>query len=490
MRGTDQTSGPKERGVVPDRPISQDLITRRELVKKGAKLAVVAAASSVFSPFDINVKAASQGPLSFWQFYAPSGAFRPGSQWFEDMVKTWNATHDTKIELRYVPVSEFISGSKLQTAFAAGQGPDIFLTNSGEFLRYFNGGILVDLGQYMDEQAKNDFYANSMETRMVNGKIFGLPMEVEPMAMYYSVKAFEAARLSEVDLPKTWDQFLETARKLTKGDQFGCLFETVPGVYQNFTWCPFMWQGGGEMVTKDGKASAFNSPATVAALKWWQDTIKQNVAPRNALGVGAADVVANLAGGYCGMQNAGIWGVSALRESASDFKYGVFPLPIPPNGQSKTITGGMTFAANAKGKNPEAAAKFCVWAIGSMSVDSIQRVVDWCIKAKSAVAPRKSALDKADALGGYASGAMKTFKDEIFPTGRSSPRIHPNVNKPISDAIQACQLSGDDPRWQAEQASRRIDEFLAGYAGAPLIGEFNQAEPFITGLHRYSQITR
>jgi len=468
MADTDQTYAPTEQGVIPNLSLSQDDISRREFLKKGAKLGVVAAASSVFSPFGINVKAASRGPLSFWQFYAPGGPFRPGSQWFEDMVKAWNATHDAKIELRYVPVSEFISGSKLQTAFAGGQGPDIFLTNSGEFLRYFNGGILVDLGQYMDEQAKSDFYASSMETRIVNGKIFGLPLEVEPMAMYYSVKAFEAAGLFEADLPKTWDNFLETARRLTNSNQFGCLFETAPGIYQNFTWCPFMWQGGGELVTKDGKASAFNSPATVAALKWWQDIIKQNVAPRNALGNGGSDVVANLASGYCGMQNAGIWGVSALRESASDFKYGVFPLPTPPNGQSKTITGGMTFVANAKGKNPEAAAKFCVWAIGSMSDDSIQRVVDWCVKAKSAIAPRKSALDKADALGGYASSPMKVFKDEIFPTGRSSPRIHPDVNKPISDAIQACQLRGDDPQRQAEQASRRIDEFLAGYTGAPL----------------------
>src|SRR6516164_11729698 len=93
------------------------------------------------------------------------------------------------------------------------------------------------------------------------------------------------------------------AHKLTKGDRFGCLFETAPGIYQNFTWYPFMWQGGGEIATPDGKRSAFASPATVQALKFCQDTIHQNVAPRDVLGNDAGDVVANLVSGFCAMQN-------------------------------------------------------------------------------------------------------------------------------------------------------------------------------------------
>jgi hypothetical protein len=36
-------------------------------------------------------------------------------------------------------------GSKPQTAFAAGQGPDIFIISPADFLRYYNGGVLVDL---------------------------------------------------------------------------------------------------------------------------------------------------------------------------------------------------------------------------------------------------------------------------------------------------------------------------------------------------------
>jgi multiple sugar transport system substrate-binding protein len=101
-----------------------------------------------------------------------------------------------------------------------------------------------------------------------------------------------------------------------------------------------MWQGGGEIVTPDGKHSAFASPATVQALKFWQDAIQQNVAPRNILGSGGWDVIANLASGFCAMQNLGVWGVGYLQQYAKDFQYGVFPYPLPPNGQQRNIFGG------------------------------------------------------------------------------------------------------------------------------------------------------
>jgi multiple sugar transport system substrate-binding protein len=449
-------------------PRSNQGISRRELLKKGGTAVAAVTLSTLFPPFIRTVRAADAKTLSFWNFYSPGGEVGSQSKWFEDCVNAWNATHQTKVQLQYVPNQEYMNGSKLQTAFASGQGPDIFLISPGDFLRYYNGGVLADLTPFMEEEAKKDFFPNVMETRIVDGKIYGLPMEVEPMAMYYSVKAFQEAGLSENDIPKTWDQFLEISRKLTKGNRFGCLFETIPGYYQTFSWYPFMWQGGGDIASPDGKQSAFSSKATVQAFKFWQDTIQQNLAPRNFLGGGAGDVVANLASGYCAIQNVGIWGVSALRENAKGFEYGVFPLPTPTNGQAKTVLGGWAFVANAKGANPEEAAKFCVWALGSMKEDSIQRVVDWCIKAKSDIAPRKSALDKAASQGGYDAGPMKMFKDTIFPTGRGEPRVPPEVYKAVSDAIQASQLSGADPEQQAKEASDRIGSFLAGYSGAPL----------------------
>lgn len=255
-------------------------LTRRSVLKGGAVLAGGAVGGLSGFPY-INRLAvrAQDAPLKFWQFYAPGGTVPSQVEWFTKTIADWNDSHDQKVELEFIPNSEYISGPKLATAFASGEGPDIFVISPGDFLRYYNGGVLKDLSPFIDDAAKADFPESVIANRMVDGKIFGVPMEVEPMAMYYSVKAFEDAGLNENDVPKTWEELLEVAKKLTTPERFGVMFETQPGYYQNFTWYPFLWQGGGEFQTKDGK-SAFDSPATVQALKLWQDAVKSGAAPR------------------------------------------------------------------------------------------------------------------------------------------------------------------------------------------------------------------
>lgn len=461
----------------PNNQIAQgqdgERVTRRQFLAKGATFSLAAAVTgsglTILSGCGGGEGGSASKPLTFWQFYGPGGQVKAQSQWFVDTVDAWNKEHKTKVKLQYIPNQQYVNGSKLQTAFSSESGPDIFLLSPGDFLRYYNGGVLEDLTPYMSEEAQKDYFSNVMTTRTVDGKIYALPMEVEPMAIYYSKKAFEKAGLSEADIPKTWNQLLEVAGKLKTKRTFGVEFETNPGYYQNFTWYPFMWEGGADVATQNGNKSDFSSKGAVQALDLWQTAIKMGVAPRTVQGNGANDIVANLGSGYCAMENCGIWGVAALRENAPKFDYGVFKLPLPPGGNYATVLGGWAFVANSKGSNPEEAAKFCVWALGSMSKGSIKRGVDWVAKVKSDIAPRKSVLDKATKQGAYDSGVMKTFKEDIFPGGRGEPRLTSEVYKAVSDAIQACQLDGANPEQQAHQAAQKIDSFLKGYSGAKMV---------------------
>ncbi len=81
--------------------------------------------------------------------------------------------------------------------------------------------------------------------------------------------------------------------------------------------------------------------------------------------------------------------------------------------------------------------------------------------------PTKSALEAGKAA--FENGFLKVFTDEIYPGARAEPRMPPPVYKAISDAIQSCQLNGQDPAQAAKAASDQIDAFLAGYKGAPIL---------------------
>jgi multiple sugar transport system substrate-binding protein len=237
-----------------------------------------------------------------------------------------------------------------------------------------------------------------------------------------------------------------------------------------FTWYPFMWMGGGDITGPDGKTSAFNSPGTVAALKLWKDLVEKGYAPREVLSGGAWDLVGNMGAGYCAMQNCGIWGLSAMKTGAPDTPFGVFKLPTPTaDAKPVTVAGGWAFAVNAKGKDPESAAKFAVWALGGDDAACKQRMLDWVTKAKTDMPPRKSVADLGVAQGAYAEGPLRVFAQEILPTARGEPRTPPEVWNLITDAIQACMLNGEDPATVAQTTDQKINSFLATYSGARIV---------------------
>ncbi|GAA2854793.1 ABC transporter substrate-binding protein [Nonomuraea rubra] len=445
-------------------------VTRRSLLRGGAVVLGSAMAAPLLSACGGggNGGSSSAKELTFWNFYGPNPQANAQSKWFTDLVAAWNANNDVKIKLHYLPVSEYLAGTALQTAFSAGEGPDIFLLSPGDFLRYYNGGVLADLTPHMKPEQIADFDKGVLGTRMVDGKVYGLPMEAEPLAMFYSVEAFEQAKLSEGDLPKTWDQLLDVAAKTTTGERFGVLFETIPGYYQNFTWYPFMWMGGGSAVPENGGAG-FNAPAVHNALKLWQDAVNSKVAPRKPQGDGAGNLPANLASGYVAMQQSGIWAVSAMATEKKDYKYGVFPLPTPDGGTYTTDIGGWAFVANAKGANPEAAAKFIAWALGATDAEGVERGRQWNTVVKTNLPARKSVQEAAKSAGAFDTPELKIFMERIVPGGRGEPRYTPEVYKAVSDAIQAAQLGGVDAAQAAADAAGKIDTFLKGYKGAPML---------------------
>src|SRR6202522_3415530 len=158
----------EDNGSSETRSVLRSGPSRRSVLATGA-------AATALSGFPYGSRARAAQSLKFWQFYAPGGGVATQDKWFEDVVKGWNDTHDVKVELVYVPNNAYMDGTKLPTAFASGAGPDLFIISPGDFLRYYNGGVLLDLAAFMEEQAGPGFFPSVIGNRKVNRKIYGLP---------------------------------------------------------------------------------------------------------------------------------------------------------------------------------------------------------------------------------------------------------------------------------------------------------------------------
>ena len=444
-------------------------LSRRRLLTTGAAALGGAAGASTLSSCALG--GGSQEPLQFWQFYAPVDQQDPNllaqSQWFLDRIAEWEAAGERPVDPVYIPGYTDPTNTRLTTAFASGNGPDIFLISPGDFLRYYNGGVLEDLTPYMDEEAIADFYPQALATRTVDGRIYGLPMEQEPLAIFYDVAAFEEQGLSEADLPTTWEQMLELGRQMTGGERAGLVFETLPGYYQNFTFYPWLWQSGGDVIDTDTQTPIFSGDAAVQALSLFQDAIATGAAPRTRPANG--DIVSAMTGGYAAMWQGGIFDVAALAQNAPDYDYGIFSLPAPPGGETTTCLGGWAWCVNARGKDPEAAARFTVEVMGSMRQESIDAGVEWNGVAKGNIAARASVTEAIGDSGAFEDPILQQFRDEILPSGRAEPRFPPVIYKAVSNAIQSTMLGGADPVRQAEIAQSAIESYLETYEGGPLL---------------------
>ena len=444
-------------------------LSRRRLLTTGAAALGGAAGASTLS--SCAARGSSQEPLQFWQFYAPVDQQDPNllaqSQWFLDRIAEWEAAGERPVEPVYIPGYTDPTNTRLTTAFASGNGPDIFLISPGDFLRYYNGGVLEDLTPYMDEEAIADFYPQALATRTVDGRIYGLPMEQEPLAIFYDVAAFEEQGLSEADLPTTWEQMLELGRQMTGGERAGLVFETLPGYYQNFTFYPWLWQSGGDVIDTETQTPIFSGDAAVQALSLFQDAIATGAAPRTRPANG--DIVSAMTGGYAAMWQGGIFDVAALAQNAPDYDYGIFSLPAPPGGETTTCLGGWAWCVNARGKDPEAAARFTVEVMGSMRQESIDAGVEWNGVAKGNIAARASVTEAIGDSGAFEDPILQQFRDEILPSGRAEPRFPPVIYKAVSNAIQSTMLGGADPVRQAEIAQDAIESYLETYEGGTLL---------------------
>ncbi|HTM78129.1 MAG TPA: extracellular solute-binding protein, partial [Devosia sp.] len=94
--------------------------------------------------------------------------------------------------------------------------------------------------------------AGVVSAATAGGSLYGVPNEIDVYALNYNKRLFEAAGITEA--PKTWDEFLAAAEKLTdksKGQQgFGLINSWAAGVLHPFA--SLLVSNGGDLVV-DGK---------------------------------------------------------------------------------------------------------------------------------------------------------------------------------------------------------------------------------------------
>jgi ABC-type glycerol-3-phosphate transport system substrate-binding protein len=149
-----------------------------------------------------------------------------------------------------------------QTQVVGGVAPDIIDVQGALWLEYAANGGLVDLTPYLaKERELRDWYnPRFLATWVYEGKQYMVPFYISKTLLFMNRTMLKEAGLTRA--PQTFDELMDYARKMTKGEKSG--FMTL-----NFDW--LYWSlfaaNGVELTSPDGKKAAFNTPAAAKTLE-------------------------------------------------------------------------------------------------------------------------------------------------------------------------------------------------------------------------------
>jgi multiple sugar transport system substrate-binding protein len=249
--------------------------------------------------------------------------------------------------------------AKLQAAFAAGTPPDLYFTR----VTTLSGEVALKQAQALDDFVRRDrfpltdFYPTSHEQYRVAGKLHALPFDFPNRALFANMNAFQEAGLKAPpttykDESWTWAAF----RSATEGLQrrFGPegAFAVDVGRDPVRSWIAWVWNNGGDLLSRDGKEVVLNQPAGVEALAFLQDlTHRSRVAPPNDQ---RGNVRQSFVQGKLLLYESGQPDVGALRrEVGQSFTWDVVPLP-KGKGPRTASGGGSAFAIGSAAQREEA----------------------------------------------------------------------------------------------------------------------------------------
>ena len=228
-----------------------------------------------------------------------------------------------------------------------------------------------------------DFSKATMEAATgPDGKLNVMPFNQDVFVLFYNKEMFDKAGLQP---PKTFDEMMETAHKLTdksKG-QYGFTGRGLKNanvvLYDNVL---LGWDQ--ETVTPDGKKLLTDTPAAIAAAAWYQK-LMQETAPPGSVGFNWNECQTTFSQGRAAMWWDGIGFSAPLVDPTKSKvvgKVGFAPIPRGPKAQhSCTFVDGIGVAKGAK--NQVGAWLYVQWAT------SKQMFPEW-LRTGSGTPPRAS----------------------------------------------------------------------------------------------------
>ena len=382
------------------------------------------------------VACTSRNPDAIVLWHAYNGTEREA---LEASAARWNAAHpDRPLELVGVPHAAF--ADKLTNAIPNGNGPDLFIYAQDRIGGWVDAGVVEPIEFWLDDAKLDRFSTDSIRAMDYKGSLWGLPMTVKSLALFYRTDLVPTP-------PATTDELFALGHKIRARNKDGYAL-----AYANidlYGHAPWLFGHGGTLLDERGELAIAN-PQSAHAMEFARKLVADKIAPGRA----EAPLVASLFNeGMTATAISGPWFITGIDKSVP---WAVAELPI--------------VSSTGKRATPFLGVEGVLMSSRARDKDTAFLVMDWLTSDASAIERAQIAR-------------------QVVPNGAADPTI---AKDPVLAAFRA-QLAHAAPMslapamrmvWTPYKAA--LGEVVSGRAeaGAQLLAVEREVQNYVDGITR------
>ncbi|OCA87752.1 ABC transporter substrate-binding protein [Bacillus sp. FJAT-27225] len=380
-----------------------------------------------------------KGDITVWVHPYTENAKVEEEMWGK-MVANFNKEFpDVDVKIETLPWTN--RDQKILTALAANNGPDVFYAIPDQMPQYAEAGMLLELNPYLKDSDLEGFVDSALLSTTWKDKLYGLPILQSSVTFIYNQDIIKAIGEDPDNLPKTWDEFEAWAKKAKDAGYYAMNYPG--GGSLNLTIYPWIWQAGGDVLTRNGEIK-INSAESVEALEFINNMYKNEYIPKDSI-TANAHTTEWYGGKMLAVLGSGIDVTSLIKEDEFDFVIG------PPLQNKEQLTYGTTgmFVVPANSDNPDAAAEF----LKSITSTDNQRIFGEVTQYIPTREEAKDIFADNPHMAQLASYTEYVLSGVIHPLGRT---IMPHIQA----QVQAMMAGDVTPKEAADAAAKAIQTEL------------------------------
>ena len=294
---------------------------------------------------------------------------------FEKLSNDYFAQTGVKVVFENYAPSD-VYRNKITAAASGDMLPDIYNPQSDkkELSSYIKAGYIANLTKEMNTGWKDVFFeksliSNSFEENNewgVEPGIYGVPLDVSSLMIYYNKDLFKQAGLDPENPPKTWKEFISAGQKLRKAgiqpfvSGFGEAW-LVGAFAMSYQWSLFGKQG--IIDTIDGKIP-YDDPRWLRIFKLFEEMRENKMFASGIVTMINKDAERTFATGRAAMAFNGSWGVNVYKTMNSTLNYGIMYPPTLEDAKYPLLVfdcGGSSLFVNGNSPRKDKAIAFLRW---------------------------------------------------------------------------------------------------------------------------------